>query len=606
MAPGPNYDRHALWTHGGRFRTFGDHLCMERRLSLPLRRVAATAALLALPACADSASGPADVLAVNAAGVMYSVYPARTLLSSAALVAGELRTQRYYDDGNNVGLEPLWPLPDVSAFQWDGNRVGLLTTGGGLYARDRVSEWVAIASGVIAFQLEGDRIGALQTDSTLRVKEGIHGPWTSVASGVSAFQLEGNRVAALHQDGTLRVKEGIHGTWTEVATKVLRFELEGNRIAALQRASGHDDDDDDDDDADDVAYGDDDDDDDDDDDEKRPARGTLLVKDGIDGVWSAVATRVSDFQLEGNRIGVLRDRSRDRDDDDDVQYHDDDDDDDDDDGDGRRGLTLEVKDGINGAWTAVADHVAAFQLEGNRLGVLHTNGDVRAKDGINAPWTVIASGATAFQLQEDVIGVLSADALRLREGINGGWSSPRTAFAGATQLRLLVDVPLVFRTTPASYQLQADKCDEEFAQGEDADGFYRCYPEYRFGIIVGKYGRFCGAGVPSDGNWDWAHGQGVIDPVDGLCREHDHASWYGIDPNQFRYHACVVRYGYEHDRLTVNGVQVFDGSDEWDAAWALMPRTRDARTAWWQESSGPEACTLNLLADFTAATASKR
>jgi hypothetical protein len=43
----------------------------------------------------------------------------------------------------------------------------------------------------------------------------------------------------------------------------------------------------------------------------------------------------------------------------------------------------------------------------------------------------------------------------------------------------------------------------------------------------------------------------------------------------------------------------------WDAAWALMPRTRDARTAWWQESSGIEACTVDLLEQFTEATASR-
>src|SRR5438093_8753905 len=157
----------------------------------PSLRVGACAGLFALCACAESITTSPDGLRsstlASASNVVYSVYPARTLVSSAAIVGGELRTQRFDDGGHNTGLERLWPLSDVARFQWEGNRVGLLTNLGVLYARDRVSEWVPIASDVADFQLEGDRIAALHNDGRLRVKEGISGPWTTVATEVRAF-----------------------------------------------------------------------------------------------------------------------------------------------------------------------------------------------------------------------------------------------------------------------------------------------------------------------------------------------------------------------------------------------------------------------------------
>lgn len=571
--------------------------------------VAVVGVPFALAACADAIVRPdAIASAVNPSSVKYTVYPARTLLSSSALVEGALRTQRYNDAGNNIGLETLWPTPDVSKFEWSGNRVVLLTTAGTLYARDRVSDFVAIATDVADFQLEDNLIAARHVDGLLRVKEGIHGPWTAVASQVAGFQLEGTRIGALHEDGRLRVKEGIHGPWLEVASEVERFQLEGQRIGVLQRPShGHSESH--------IAVQHEDDD--DDEEGNRKVRGTLSIKTSLNAPWTPVATRVAEFQLEGSRIGILtKNRHGDDDEDDDdavgdggstdgLSFHGDDDDDDHDPV-RRERLTLWVKDGVDAAWSELANHITAFQLEGNRIAMLDKKGVVRVQDGIVGTATEIATDAVAVQLQGSVIGVLWADGLRLRDGIAGAWTALRTSFAGATQMRLLVDVPLAFRSTPASYQTQANLCDAQYDEGKDGDGFYKCYPEYQFGVIVGKYGRFCGAGVPSDGNWDWAHGQGVIDPIDGLCREHDHASWYGIDPNNFRYHACVVRYGIENDRLTVDGVDVAEGSAAWDAAWALMPRTLDARTAWHQESSGPEACTASLLEEFTAATASTR
>ena len=129
------------------------------------------------------------------------------------------------------------------------------------------------------------------------------------------------------------------------------------------------------------------------------AGGVFQVKDGIDGPWSVlVASGATQFQLAGDRIGVL---------------------------DGAGGFR--VKDGIAGAWSElVASGVSRFQVSGNRIGVLLDDGSFRVKDGIDGAWTeeVAAGGASGFDLSADRIAVLESDGTFLvKDGIAGTWTT---------------------------------------------------------------------------------------------------------------------------------------------------------------------------------------
>ena len=314
-------------------------------------------------------------------GDLYTVWSARSEDSPALVVNGKLRVvQDIYcrvDDGGfgggmvtSVCPNPIppgqpqkfpapvtpWRQNGVVKFQWEGDRIGLLSDvaeGAGTFrAVDRHDEWTELAIGnAVDFQLERDRIAVLHADGTFRVKDGIHGPWTILeTNGLRQFQLERDRIGVLREDGTFRVKDGINGAWTVLAnagTGVETFQLEGDLIAELR------------------------------------ADGLFRVKDGIDGAWTVLAnagTGVRAFQLEGNRIGALH----------------------------ADGL-FRVKDGINGAWTVLANAgtgVTDFQLQEDFIGMLGDEGRLRIKQGIDGEWRETeaygAGAVTQFRLVVDV------------------------------------------------------------------------------------------------------------------------------------------------------------------------------------------------------------
>lgn len=486
-------------------------------------------------------------------GLVYTVWFARSDSAPAILVNGSLVIP------NGIWDEPTahtpWAQTNVAKFQWDGDRIGLLTdTIGGtgdFRARDRNGEWTDLVLGTAAdFQLEGNRIGVLTGDGTFMAKDGISGPWyTLVAGATKEFQLKGDRIAVLLQDGSLKAKDGLSGAWVTLmapGSDVKQFELEGNRIGVL---SGN---------------------------------GKFAVKDGISGTWTVLADSGADhFELGGSQMAVLFDDG-----------------------------SLEGKQDVNASWVplvAAGGGIARFDLEGSRLGVLYGNGRFAVKDGVSGTWTELAqSGAVDFQLQKDLIGMLMDDGrLWIKKDPQGAWAKTSAMSGPVSQFRLLVDVPVApARTTPASYDQNVIDCAANV-------GGVDCVSPWQVALPAPYYGRFCGAGRPSDAQWSAAVALGPLDAMDALCYHHDNAfgaGWYVNEVDSVGNGAtgsCVVRYGIANSKLTMNGVLLTSGTDsqaDWDAGWGnYMPRLKSVLDAYWSWTSD---CTDQMLADFTAVTAS--
>ncbi|MBX3703287.1 MAG: Ig-like domain-containing protein [Steroidobacteraceae bacterium] len=502
-----------------------------------------------------TASIPADV--ADRPGYMYTIFFGRTDIAPALIVNGVLRVP---DDvlGSVSYEDPHAPWPHtlpgqsvtrntVHKFQWEGNRIGLLTDmagGAGTFrVIDRVGEWrnLVIATAT-DFQLEGNRIGVSREGGEFRVKDGIGGTWTVlVTGGTQAFRLEGNRIGVLLEGGEFRVKDGIGGAWTVlVAAGATEFQLAGDRIGVL-----HDD-------------------------------GTFRVKDGIAGPWTVLAGDAAGFRLRGNRIALLQ-------------------------ADG----TFRVKDGISGAWTVLAtDPIRQYELEGNRIGVLFESGVFQVKDGISGAWTQLASsGVREFQLQGNRIGILRDDGvLRIKSGIFGEWDNTPAYGAGVTQFRLKVDVPVPpYRTTPALYSQKQQQC-IDFDDATDND----CYHVSAFAVPVPYYGWYCGQGRPAEFQDIIRNTNLILDSFDAICRHHDTVgAWYpgaGGFGSGDMFASCIVRYGLRHGRLTRDGGLLANGySDQstWDNAWsgAGMFNLKDAMDNYFTYTAG---CNESNLADFDA------
>lgn len=500
-------------------------------------------------------------------GNMYTVWFARSDSAPALLVDGQLEVPD--DIITSVSYEhPVapWPhalpgeyvaRPTIHKFQWEGDRIGLLTDvahgAGTVRVLDRVGDWtiMALADG-IDFQLEGDRIGVLHEGGRFRAKDGVHNPWVVMAdAGAVQFLLEGDRIGVLYDDGLFRAKDGLHGAWTILAnpgTGVREFQLAGDRIG--------------------VLYDD----------------GLLRVKDGMDGAWTVLATDAAGFRLHGDRIALLHEDGR-----------------------------LRVKDGIHGAWTVLAtEPIRQYELEGDRIGILFESGVFQAKDGIHGPWFVIATeDVREFQLQGNRVGVLLQNGmLRVKVGLSPAnfFSDTDANGSGVTQFRLVVSVPVPpFRTTNAYYDTRQAQC-RNYDQSTGND----CYHVPHFDLPVSNYGWFCGAGRPENFHAIMsAHLAQLTDGLDALCRHHDVMdTWY---PGARAFWSgnwaggCIVRYGLVNSRLTRNGVLLADGSSSnatWNAAWESvgMVNLKDSLDNYFDHTAG---CTDASLRSFTEHTASQ-
>jgi hypothetical protein len=499
----------------------------------------------------DSVPVTVDFEGSAARGYMYTVWLARTDDAPALIVDGKLRVPEMANTHGDVAavanqFAPPWPHDTVQKFQYEGNRIGLLTdmaNGVGTFrVLDRAREWSRLAIGTARdFQLENNRIAVLLGDGRFRVKDGTQGTWWDlVASGAKAFQLENNRIAVLLQDGRLRAKDGLSGTWATLdSTGPAAFQLEGNRIGVLR------------------------------------ANGEFRVKDGLNGAVTTLATSSArQFQLEGNRIALLMDNGE-----------------------------FRVKEGINGTWTLLATQpIRQFELNDNRIGILFESGEFRVKDGIHGAWSVLATqGVQSFQLQAHLIGMLKNDgSLQIKNVSNGHWSATPAYGAGVvTQYRLIIDNPLPpHRTTPASYSAGQSRCRE---MSGDPD----CYHVTGFALPAPYYGIYCGLGRPTgDDFWGTIASQAPIDGLDQMCLHHDlKGSWYGEVDTEHNA-TCIVRYGLEHGRLTRDGTVIADGNsswDEWNTAWesASMRNLWDGLNDYW---TATDVCTDDMLAVFDGQT----
>ncbi|MEM7135727.1 MAG: Ig-like domain-containing protein [Myxococcota bacterium] len=493
---------------------------------------------------------PSDV------GEMYTVWFARSDEAAVAIVDGRLEVFGA-ETGSGLATTP-WPYAGVASFQVAGDRLAILTDVAGgrgtLRVLDRHEEWsIARLAEVTDFQLENDRLAVLDADGSLRVREGGQGAWTTVApSGVRQFQFRGGRIAILTDDGRLRAKDSLADVWTDLATGVRSFLLSGDRIAVL------------------VEEGD----------------GELRVKDGLDGPWTALESGVLKVQLSGDRIGVLR-----------------------------KDGVARLKEEVDGPWTLLASsYVEDLQLDGDRITMMFEGGDLRAKDNLDDPWTVLAARSRSYVLQGDRIGMLTtAGELWFTAGIGGVWSevSPDGA---VTQFVPVADIPAPpFRTAVSQGVGQLDceavlgaqtSCPVPYADAQQAcvDDGSRCSPAPEALASTTLYGRFCGDTRPRASDWVWANGPdvGPIDSLDALCMHEDNAeAWYPAVDEELR--ACIVEYGVAFARLTRDGEAIARDTVAYAEIMGQMPNLRDALSG-----RASEDCTAGQLDAFVEVTRAKR
>ena len=227
--------------------------------------------------------------------------------------------------------------------------------------------------------------------------------------------------------------------------------------------------------------------------------GVFRVKDGIHDTWTELEpSGVQQFQLLNNHIGVLRED----------------------------GVYL-TKENINDEWQVLANAgVKEFQLGIAHVAVLFEDGSLKTKDfreidflGIFFAWddewfTHATGDVQAFQFQGNLLGILT-DINKLRvevyRGASFGWSEEWCETpeynVPVTQFQLSVSVPVPpERITPPIYSTTRQPClDNSPVPCQESP-----YPA----IPVAHYGRFCGARIPEDAYWSTALAAGPIDPFD--------------------------------------------------------------------------------------------
>ncbi len=96
-----------------------------------------------------------------------------------------------------------------------------------------------------------------------------------------------------------------------------------------------------------------------------------------------------------------------------------------------------VKEGVHGPWTTLANAgIKHFQLSGNRIGELNDTGRFRVKEGVHGKWTVLANaGIKHFQLTSTLTGELNdTGRFRVKQGTHGPWTV--LANEGVSQFKL--------------------------------------------------------------------------------------------------------------------------------------------------------------------------
>ena len=231
-------------------------------------------------------------------------------------------------------------IGNVAKFEIDGDRVGVLTTGGEVLVKDGdlYAPWVSQAGGAKDFHLAGDRIGVLRTDNSLAVKDGtLYASWTEQTSNVKDFDLTPNRLGVVFTDGLASVKEGdLYAGWVNQLPGAKDIELAGGRIGVLRTDN------------------------------------SLAVKDGtLYAAWTEQTGDVANFEMTGNRIGVVF-------------------------GNG----TASVKEGdLYAGWVNQLGGAKDVELSGDRIGVLRTDNTFAVKEGtLYSSWTEQASPVTQADL----------------------------------------------------------------------------------------------------------------------------------------------------------------------------------------------------------------
>lgn len=238
------------------------------------------------------------------------------------------------------------------------NRIAF-TEGGDLYALEGDPDETPIhqESDVKKFQMEGERIGVLTNEGALLVKEGDLDPGAVTVNpdSVTDFQLDGERIAFTEGE-TLYVAEGdLEAAPVQVASGVKNFQIEGDRIGVLTD------------------------------------KGEVLVKEGGVGAdWYTVdEDSATSLQLHGNRIAYTE------------------------------GESLYVKeDALDSEPVLQDEHVRSYQLSGDRIAVLNTEGALLVKEGDLGPgWeTINTDSVTDFYLDTDRIAFTEGGSLYVKEG----------------------------------------------------------------------------------------------------------------------------------------------------------------------------------------------
>ncbi|HEX8869304.1 MAG TPA: glycoside hydrolase family 19 protein, partial [Lentzea sp.] len=266
-------------------------------------------------------------------------------------------------------------LSGVAKFEIDGNRIGVLTTGGDVLVKegDLYAQWTTQLGGAKDFHLAGNRIGVLRNDSSLAVKDGnLFAGWTEQTGNVKDFDLTPNRIGVVFTNGEATVKEGdLYAGWVNQMGGVKDIELAAGRVGVLRND------------------------------------GSLAVKDGtLFESWTEQTGNVKEFELTSDRIGVVFTSGE-----------------------------VTVKEGnLYAGWVNQMGGAKDVELSGNRLGVLRDNGSFVVKEGdLFAGWTEQASGVSAADLTSPTV---TAGAVTLQDlrNIYGTIGEPDTVQQGLESL----------------------------------------------------------------------------------------------------------------------------------------------------------------------------
>ncbi|GHG00159.1 MULTISPECIES: S1 family peptidase [Amycolatopsis] len=244
----------------------------------------------------------------------------------------------YLKDGNGA-----WSL------QWDGHdnpvtkigvhgtRVGVLLANGDLWIKDDALPgvgWIRESTDITDFDLSGERLAAVH-NGNVYIKDGnLYGswttPWDTQRGTVTTVHVDGTRIGVLLTNKEVWVEDDTLPDlgWCAEIDATTDFALSGQRFAAIKN-------------------------------------GNVYIKDGdLRGGWTTPwdtqRGTVTTIRLDGTRIGVLRTNNE-------VWVKDD---------------TLPHL-----GWLASSDKTTAFDLAGNRIGIVRTGQCLVQSDNLQGPWT---------------------------------------------------------------------------------------------------------------------------------------------------------------------------------------------------------------------------